>query len=328
MSMVLTFKKPLPSILKEEQFQELSYGPGIVSKLRCRYMNLTYKQNFKNQLAPENGILYQKISSVKDEDSSTNHDLGNRKSRLPTKNNQLLRKKTMNNHSIDYEIKNVTLKYTTDVPTNSVKSKLKIFEFDNKNENGNETSKHNFDNANVYRRNLKNDDILSNSPGKILSLKKLRNKDENTDVKENLVKTKYLAKISERKNDLSLKCPTSQNFGEKSQIFGGLSQAMEGTQSDNKSIAFLYKQPTLQFKDNKNAIVKTVRDEMNLKILRKDNEKFIQKPSDAKNVAYAGLAENSVVFNFCERRSIPDYIPYKCLTSSDDSMIQVKIILV
>lgn len=48
-------KKPINnSIIKNDQTEELHYGPGIVSKLRCRYMNLTLNQGCTKQRASLN----------------------------------------------------------------------------------------------------------------------------------------------------------------------------------------------------------------------------------------------------------------------------------
>lgn len=48
-NMVLSMKKSFNKDLKNDQLEELHYGPGIVSKLRCRYMSLTLNQGCTKQ---------------------------------------------------------------------------------------------------------------------------------------------------------------------------------------------------------------------------------------------------------------------------------------
>lgn len=47
--MVLSMKKSINKGIKSDQIEELHYGPGIVSKLRCRYMSLTLNQGCTKQ---------------------------------------------------------------------------------------------------------------------------------------------------------------------------------------------------------------------------------------------------------------------------------------
>lgn len=137
--MVLTIKKQTNGSVFDEE--DLSYGPGIVSKLRCRYMNLTLKEPITKLRSPHHEFINKKGTDVY---SNTN---GNTNETI----SMLMHKQLQKKHSNDVHMKPVFGNPTSGIknpngrchsaeptkntlveselpPTNVVKSKLQIFE--------------------------------------------------------------------------------------------------------------------------------------------------------------------------------------------------------
>ncbi|XP_063708265.1 uncharacterized protein LOC134836913 isoform X2 [Culicoides brevitarsis] len=133
--MVLSMKKSFNKEIKNDQLEELHYGPGIVSKLRCRYMSLTLNQgctkqrpslNILRRSTSLNNLIETADAKVLDQDTNTaekykmNGDIN-----TVAKSYETLLEPKEN----EYSNRNCETPSENDQPpTDVVKEKLRIFE--------------------------------------------------------------------------------------------------------------------------------------------------------------------------------------------------------
>lgn len=137
--MVLSMKKPMNKGIKSEQIEELHYGPGIVSKLRCRYMSLTLNQgctkqrpslNFLRRSTSLNNLFEVSDSNVIVADQVKNNLENGEANAITQSYETLLEPKKKNNLTCNRKNieKSSNNNQNEQPPPDMVKEKLRIFE--------------------------------------------------------------------------------------------------------------------------------------------------------------------------------------------------------
>lgn len=136
--MVLSMKKSINKDIKAEQIEELHYGPGIVSKLRCRYMSLTLNQGSTKQ-RPSLNLLRRSTSLSNLIEVPESKEMVNKKtenlrldddSNAVAKSYETIESKKLKNIECNKKIIEtpVTNNINEQPPPDMVKDKLRIFE--------------------------------------------------------------------------------------------------------------------------------------------------------------------------------------------------------
>jgi len=121
--MVLTIKKQLNGSVFDEE--DLSYGPGIVSKLRCRYMNLTLKEPLSKFKNPNANVkrFNNNLDMAKEKDPNTKQT-----NEVFAKSLLLSTTTTRRFPAAPFQSKKSKNFDASELPPNVVRSKLHIFE--------------------------------------------------------------------------------------------------------------------------------------------------------------------------------------------------------
>jgi hypothetical protein len=134
--MVLTTKKSISSVVNNEELEDLSYGPGIVSKLRCRYMSLTLNQSSIKK-RPSITVLRRttSLTNLIDDDSNNCQNKDSERNEIVKEQKKIKNSMVFpfqnNIKTPDSETSITSKQYIFDnerPPTDVVKSKLRIFE--------------------------------------------------------------------------------------------------------------------------------------------------------------------------------------------------------
>lgn len=299
--MVLTTKKSISSVVNNEDLEDLSYGPGIVSKLRCRYMSLTLNQSSIKK-RPSITVLRRttSLTSLIDDDSNNCQNTANKRNEMVKEQKKIKNSKIIPFQNImktpENEASMTSKQYIFDnerPPTDVVKSKLRIFEPNysadakiRKNDTNHSQSKVLSSMNNITDRKR----AIDCCPTKIIQKSEKVNGAITTDSsKSKILESKsilsYSKNIQENRIEPEIEALHCQinNFYEIKEPFK-IEQSMEdlkqnGTQ--NEMLERIKSHLTTPFTNG--ALIRTS--------------------------ASSSFNNQSIIFNFCRRKDIPSYLP-------------------
>lgn len=323
MSMVLTMKKSLPSILKEETFQELPYGPGIVSKLRCRYMSYMQNPKYCNSLTiPQVTASYNSSKLINNNTlAKTKLNTGNFQSSCKdvtqNKTYEIKLKPTINLDTKPNNAKNIISTPSLEVPVDAVKSKLKLFEREvPKKLHKTEVKEFNKEKQmNNDFKSMKNQEKEYSLPSP--QLKKAVGENMNFNFKKEVSNANMLKPDSQQANGSNIIASTSSK--NKTLIInntisvGPLKSPDKFESNQDEQLKFLKK-----LVDDSMTEKKTMTES-------NDNEKNskVFKPKPLENPTDFNSTDNSIIFDFSSRNCIPDYIKFSFMPRKDDEGSEV-----